>query len=297
MKRMIMSMLSMSLLFGFTTPIMAEENTTYKVEYNDENSMNSIFKEVFEENIGNMKYKSKTSNVMTYESKNYQIDVKGLNVKKEGTQNISMKLSDKTTTKIASVLTKVNKEATVEVTDSEAPVFSGSTNLETTVGTELNVNDLVKAEDAKDGQVNVSITGDVDYNKIGTYTLTATAQDKSGNESSEAITVNVKEDTFYSTIAEAAKAQVGVNQDCTMLVTNSLAAVGINFHGAPAAYMSLGTVTNDPVPGDICVYNGHVAIYIGNGQAVHGGWLGYTTVISTVECTNAFVAYIHVNKV
>ena len=31
-------------------------------------------------------------------------------------------------------------------------------------------------------------------------------------------------------ILSAAYAQLGVNQDCTMLVTNSLAAVGINFH-------------------------------------------------------------------
>lgn len=290
-------MLSMSLLFGFTTPIMADENTTYKVEYNDENSMNSIFKEVFEENIGNMKYKSKTSEVMTYESKNYQIDVKGLNVEKEGTQNISMKLSDKSTNKIASALTKVNKEATVKVTDSQAPVLSGSTTLETTVGTSLNVTDQISAEDAKDGKVDVSIIGDVDYNKVGTYTLTATAKDKSGNEASETVTVNVKEDIFYQTIADAAIAQVGVNQDCTMLVTNSLKAVGINFHGWPTDYMSLGTVTNNPVPGDICVYSGHVAIYIGNGQAVHGGWNGYTTTIYSVQCANPFIAYIHVNKV
>ena len=97
-----------------------------------------------------------------------------------------------------------------------------------------------------------------------------------------------------SAIAAAAIAQVGVSQDCTMLVTNSLRAVGISFHGWPEEYLSLGTLTSTPVPGDICVYSGHVAIYIGNGQAVHGGWDGYTTVITSVSCSNAFIGYVHV---
>jgi len=35
----------------------------------------------------------------------------------------------------------------------------------------------------------------------------------------------------YQLIADTAKAQIGVYQDCTMLVTNSLAVVGIYFHG------------------------------------------------------------------
>ena len=97
----------------------------------------------------------------------------------------------------------------------------------------------------------------------------------------------------YQKIADAALAQVGVFQDCTMLVTNSLRAVGINFHGWPHEYLSLGPVTSSPVPGDIIVYQGHVAIYIGDGMAVHGGWLGNQTKVSTVECTNAFVAFVH----
>lgn len=95
-------------------------------------------------------------------------------------------------------------------------------------------------------------------------------------------------------IANAALAQVGVQQDCTMLVTNALAAVGINFHGWPADYASLGTWTSNPVPGDIIIYSGHVAIYIGNGQAVHGGFNGANTVVWSVNCSNALIGYIHV---
>lgn len=97
-----------------------------------------------------------------------------------------------------------------------------------------------------------------------------------------------------SAIAAAARAQVGASQDCTMLVTNALAAVGINFHGSPEQYLSLGRITSSPVAGDIIVYSGHVAIYLGNGQAVHGGWLGNQTVIESVSCGNALIAYVHV---
>ena len=97
-----------------------------------------------------------------------------------------------------------------------------------------------------------------------------------------------------SAIASAALAQVGRNQDCTMLVTNSLRAVGINYHGWPEGYLSLGQLTSNPVPGDIIVYSGHVAIYLGGGQAVHGGWNGNTTVVTSVSCSNALIGFVHV---
>ena len=131
------------------------------------------------------------------------------------------------------------------------------------------------------------------------YTATIIATDDAGNQARKDVQVVVdkKEDpNFYQKIADAALAQIGVHQDCTMLVTNSLKAVGINFHGAPSAYLSLGDLTNDPVPGDICVYQGHVAIYIGNGQAVHGGWNGYTTQIFSVNCSNPLIGYVHVRQ-
>lgn len=94
-----------------------------------------------------------------------------------------------------------------------------------------------------------------------------------------------------SRIASAALAQLGVDQDCTMLVTNSLAAVGIHFHGWPAGYLSLGRTVpaSQAQPGDLVYYqNGgmglaHIAVYIGNGQAVHGGWNGFTTAIASVN--------------
>lgn len=100
-------------------------------------------------------------------------------------------------------------------------------------------------------------------------------------------------------IANAALAQLGVNQDCTMLVTNALAANGIYYHGWPAGYLSLGTVTNNPQPGDLIYYAdgglgmAHIAVYIGNGQAVHGGWHGSGTVIYSAYVGSGPV-FIHV---
>lgn len=100
-------------------------------------------------------------------------------------------------------------------------------------------------------------------------------------------------------ILAAAKAQLGVEQDCTMLVTNALKAVGINFHGWPADYMSLGTITNNPVPGDLVYYaNGgtgvpHIGVYAGGNSAVHGGWNGHTTAMGPVNLGSGAV-YIHI---
>lgn len=94
-----------------------------------------------------------------------------------------------------------------------------------------------------------------------------------------------------ATIAAAAYAQIGVGQDCTALATNSLAAAGINYHGWPAGYLSLGRTVSAAaaLPGDLAYYqNGgsglaHIAVYVGNGRAVHGGWNGGTTSLQSVN--------------
>ncbi len=94
-----------------------------------------------------------------------------------------------------------------------------------------------------------------------------------------------------ASIAAAAYAQLGVAQDCTALATNALAAVGVHYHGWPAGYLSLGRTVSaaEAKPGDLAYYaNGgmgmaHIAVYVGNGTAVHGGWNGGTTALSSVN--------------
>ncbi len=94
-----------------------------------------------------------------------------------------------------------------------------------------------------------------------------------------------------ATIVAAAYAQIGVAQDCTALATNALAAAGIHYHGWPAGYLALGRIVSaaEARPGDLVYYrNGglgmaHIAVYVGNGMAVHGGWNGGTTVLYSVN--------------
>ena len=103
-------------------------------------------------------------------------------------------------------------------------------------------------------------------------------------------------------ILSAAYAQLGVMQDCTMLVTNSLAAVGINFHDWPAGYLSLGQTVSaaEAQPGDLIYYAdggagvAHIAVYAGNGQAVHGGYNRNQTVVFSANVGSGPV-FIRVN--
>lgn len=183
------------------------------------------------------------------------------------------------------------------------------------------------ATDNVDGVIEHTTSSDVDSESAGTYTVTYTAKDKAGNETNSSVSITVEEkeepvavvnDYSYgstaagstsgmaisgSAVANAALAQVGVYQACTPLVTNAIAAAGIYYSGYPAGYMSLGTIVSasEAQPGDILYYaNGgtgsaHVAIYLGNGQAVHGGWNGNQTVVASAYVGSGPV-FIHIGQ-
>lgn len=290
------------------TPTEISQSVSFaKANLKDTESLKTIIKNTFSENIGDLKLESSDEDTLVFSSDNYEVEVTGIDLEKTGINHVSMELTQKDKVSTLPIELPVTAKQTekefepsvksvmVEVKDVTAPVIEVQDTFTVDQNTDLDLESQIKVSDDLDENVQLNLSEDVDYTKLGSYTVVASASDASGNKTTKEITVNVEEN-FYDKIANAALAQLGNYQDCTMLVTNSLKAVGINFHGSPAAYLSLGEVTNDPVPGDIIVYSGHVAIYIGNGQAVHGGWLGNQTVVSTVECTNPFIAYVHVSK-
>ena len=131
--------------------------------------------------------------------------------------------------------------------------------------------------------------------KAATQTPAPAAQTKAATPAPAAQTkpaaITTPSGSKNAAIYQAALAQVGRYQDCTMLVTNALKSVGINYHDWPAGYMKLGTQVSasQAQAGDLIYYaNGgtglaHIAVYAGNGQAVHGGWLGNQTVVNTAN--------------
>lgn len=92
-------------------------------------------------------------------------------------------------------------------------------------------------------------------------------------------------------IASAAQTLVGVTdgQWCTQVVQQALALAGVSdaYQLWPDEYAGMyGYYTNDPQPGNLIYYNNggrgvdHIAIYIGNGLAVHGNYNGRTVIES-----------------
>lgn len=99
--------------------------------------------------------------------------------------------------------------------------------------------------------------------------------------------VRVASTSRQATIARSALAQVGWRQDCVAMTARALRSVGINYYVWPWQYYNIGRAIpmSQAVPGDLLYYrNGggglaHIAVYIGGGKAVHGGWNGNQTVI------------------
>lgn len=184
---------------------------------------------------------------------------------------------------------EAKSELKLTVQDLSAPVIELSTSSVTiSQGASFDAKAyLASVVDGLDGDMIGNVTfNTIDTTNHGTKTVTYTVTDKAGNTSTATLEVKV-DGGIGEKIAAAALAQVGVKQDCTMLVTNALKAVGIYHHGWPASYMSLGHVVpySQAQAGDLIYYaNGgtgvaHIAVYIGGGKAVHGGWRGNNTVV------------------
>lgn len=273
---------------------------------------------------------SKKGLTSVYQLGDYEVTLENFNIKKSSQQEIfvSFRKANAVAKENVLVLNAVSEEndaslandvvstyrLKVAVSDTTAPVIKVSQNEDTiTEGDEFNAEDYFEsAVDDVDGNVEHTAVSNVDSETPGVYTVTYEAKDKAGNKTSADIKITVEEkpeeeltnvDEYYysgeyngavsvngNAVVNAALSQLGKSQDCTMLVTNSLAAAGINFHSAPAGYMQLGTIVSaaEAQPGDIIYYADggvgvpHVAVYLGGNEAVHGGWTGHTTVVNRV---------------
>ena len=106
-------------------------------------------------------------------------------------------------------------------------------------------------------------------------------------------------------ISAEAQKLVGVTDGlwCTQVVQQALANAGVSdaYQLWPDQYAGqYGYYTNDPQEGDLLYYNNggrgvdHIAIYIGNGQAVHGNNEGKTVIASAYLSTAASPQFIRV---
>lgn len=81
-------------------------------------------------------------------------------------------------------------------------------------------------------------------------------------------------------LVASAYSQIGVAQDCTAMVEKALRSVGKSVGDlAPSQFFAYGTVVGSPEAGDLVITSGHVAIYVGNGQVISGGFNGMNTVL------------------
>lgn len=155
------------------------------------------------------------------------------------------------------------------------------------------VKEAPKAEVKKEAPVATPAVAKVEEKAVVTPVVATAAPTVTAKTQAPAAvaTTQVASSNKGAAIYQAALAQLGTFQDCTLLVTNALKAVGINFHDWPAGYMSLGTIVpaSQAQPGDLVYYaNGgmgaaHIGVYAGNGQAIHGGWNGNQTVLNTAN--------------
>ena len=323
-------------------PIVSYNEEPMNINYNDTKSIANLSINILKDKVSSMSeihliQESQSKDV--YSLNDYIISVYYEKNSNLGLKDVKMTIETKFTysrkeeQKIYLVDDKGNNEilegvvneyiVKVKVNDNVKPVIKLSKNSITINSTDsFDIHKYVDSvTDNVDGKLNYEVSGEItkvgkEY-KAGTYKFTITAKDSSGNTSSKDFTVKVnKKKTYYgkdantsgykgaSYIVNAAYAQLGEKQDCTRLVSDSLAAAGIYFHGWPIEYFALGyeISASQAKPGDLIYYaNGgggraHIAVYVGNGMSIHGGWHGNTVLYRYNYSTASTPRFIRINK-
>ena len=91
------------------------------------------------------------------------------------------------------------KDITYKVLDTTPPVINVK-NMTITVGSSIDFLSKMMCGDNYDRELNCEVTGDYDFNKVGTYNLKVTAVDNSGNKTEKEFKLNVQEKKSSSSI-------------------------------------------------------------------------------------------------
>ncbi|MCH5166577.1 MAG: DUF5011 domain-containing protein [Erysipelotrichales bacterium] len=140
------------------------DNTKIKILVNDEEFNNSSILEF--DTVGNYE-------IVIYLTKEYRYKIT-----KEIIENIEVK-----------------KEVILNVEDTIYPVIEGVSNKTITVGDTIDLLNGISATDEIEGKLALQIEGEIDTNKVGTYTIKVFATDVNGNRTDKEFTVTVKEKT------------------------------------------------------------------------------------------------------
>lgn len=177
----------------------------------------------------------------------------------------------------------VSKSIIVDMKDVSAPVIKMSAySKEITEGDGFNIANYVKSvTDDTDTGLKYSVQGDYNTKKEGTYKLTITAKDNSGNVGSKNFTLTVKKPTVA--ITKTANSFYGAPYvwggtspsgfDCSGFVQYVFGQHGIYLPRTAGAQSGAGygVSASQMKAGDIIIYGGgnHVGIYIGGGKVIH----------------------------
>lgn len=114
--------------------------------------------------------------------------------KNVGSANIKVKIICNKLIEYSNTTVNTEKQITWNVVDTKKPVLTGVHDSEIKIGDKFDVKSGITAKDEVDGDLEVTIEGDLNLQKAGTYTLTAKATDKNKNETTQTFKVTVEEE-------------------------------------------------------------------------------------------------------
>lgn len=136
-------------------------------------SMKSVFKKELHKKYANVEFKKKTKNVSVYESKNYKVKVKDLDIDAIGKQTISIEGENKHTSE------KHSAEVKVKVQDTTAPEITCEDVLTIEQNEVFDINSHVSLNE----EGTIQLTDNINTSDVGTFTTTIKAKDTAGNVS------------------------------------------------------------------------------------------------------------------